>query len=533
MSVITPVRTALISVYSKVGLEPLAKALVQAGVEIWSTGGTWDYLQSLGCHPRKVEDLTGYPSILGGRVKTLHPKIFGGILHRNHQIEDLNELAAYEIPPIDLVIVDLYPFEETLRAGGSHQDLVEKIDIGGVSLIRAAAKNHLQCSILSSAHQYGRLLQQIQGGGTTLEDRSLYAAEAFAMTSRYDALIFDYLNQHAGRVFQDSASSSVAETAMNSPQPNHAPTPVNVLRLALDQAHPLRYGENPHQQGQFYGALHEHFRVLSGKALSYNNLLDIDSACSLLAEFDEPTFVIVKHNNACGLASRDSLLLAWKDALAGDPVSAFGGILAANRPVDMDCAREIDAIFYEVLLAPSFSEEAVEFLSRKKNRILLQQTGAIPASPLVRSALGGYLVQSPDHSTESEDQFKVVTRKNPTPSELADMAFAVKVVKHTRSNAIVLVKNRQLIGSGTGQTSRIDAMRQAAHKARTFDFDVQGAIMASDAFFPFADSVEVAWQEGIRAVIQPGGSVKDQDSIDFCDRNEMSMVMTGVRHFKH
>jgi phosphoribosylaminoimidazolecarboxamide formyltransferase/IMP cyclohydrolase len=402
--------------------------------------------------------------------------------------------------------VDLYPFEDTLRAGGTHQELIEKIDIGGVSLLRAAAKNHQQCTVLSSSNQYDRLRQQILAGGTNPEDRLRYAAEAFAMTSRYDTLIYEYLK----------------------PQ-----TDTTCLRIASDQGHGLRYGENPHQQGHFYGPLHECFKVLSGKALSYNNLLDVDSALSLLAEFEEPTLVIVKHNNACGLASRDTMLEAWKDALAGDPVSAFGGILAANRPLDLDCAKEIDGIFYEVLIAPSFSTEAIDLLTRKKNRILLQQLKPIPSSVQVRSALGGYLVQSPDHSTESSDQFKVVTAKQPNASEKTDMEFAVKVVKHTRSNAIVLVKNRQLIGSGTGQTSRIDAMRQAAHKARTFDFDVQGAIMASDAFFPFADSVEVAWQEGIRAVIQPGGSVKDQDSIDFCDRNGMVMVMTGVRHFKH
>jgi phosphoribosylaminoimidazolecarboxamide formyltransferase/IMP cyclohydrolase len=512
MSALNPVRSALISVYSKEGLEPLAKALFESGVEIWSTGGTWDFLQDLGCQPRKVEDLTGYPSILGGRVKTLHPKVFGGILHRNHQIEDLNELAGFEIPPIDLVIVDLYPFEDTLKSGASHEALIEKIDIGGVSLIRAAAKNHLQCTILSSSYQYDRLLKQIQAGGTSLEDRTLYAAEAFAMTSRYDTLIFEYFNQKAR-----------TESAL----------PVHALRIASDQAHVLRYGENPHQQGYFYGPLHEHFRVISGKALSYNNLLDVDSALSLLAEFEDPTFVIVKHNNACGLASRDTLHQAWTDALAGDPVSAFGGILAANRTLDLNCAQEIDGIFYEVLIAPSFSPEAIELLTRKKNRILLQQIKSISPSTQIRSALGGYLVQSPDHATESVDQFKVVTRKQPNTTELSDMAFAIKVVKHTRSNAIVLVKNRQLIGSGTGQTSRIDAMRQAAHKARSFDFDVQGAIMASDAFFPFADSVEIAWQEGIRAVIQPGGSVKDQDSIDYCDRKDMCMVMTGIRHFKH
>ncbi len=506
MSALNPVRTALISVYSKDGLEPLAKTLMEFGVEIWSTGGTWDYLQSLGCQPRKVEDLTGYPSILGGRVKTLHPKVFGGILHRNHQIEDLNELAGYEIPPIDLVIVDLYPFEDTLLAGGTHQELIEKIDIGGVSLLRAAAKNHQQCTVLSSSHQYDRLRQQILAGGTSHDERIQYAAEAFAMTSRYDTLIFDYLKADAGGTY---------------------------LRIASDQGHLLRYGENPHQQGLFYGPLREYFRVLSGKPLSYNNLLDVDSALSLLAEFEEPTFVIVKHNNACGLASRTTLVEAWNDALAGDPISAFGGILAANRPIDIACAKEIDGIFYEVLIAPSFNTEAIELLTRKKNRILLQQLQPIPSSMQVRSALGGYLVQSPDRSTESSDQFKVVTAKQPNASEITDMEFAIKVVKHTRSNAIVLIKNRQLIGSGTGQTSRIDAMRQAAHKARTFDFDVQGAIMASDAFFPFADSVEIAWQEGIRTVIQPGGSIKDQDSIDFCDRNDMCMVMTGVRHFKH
>jgi len=500
-------KSALISVYHKEGLEEVAKALHGLGVEIWSTGGTWDFLNALGCRPRKVEDLTGYPSILGGRVKTLHPKVFGGILHRQDLMEDLNELAAYEIPAIDLIVVDLYPFEQTLLRGGTPDEMIEKIDIGGISLIRAAAKNHRRCTVVSKATQYPRLLEQIQTqGGTSLEQRAVYAAEGFAVSSHYDRCIFDYLNRDLQ---------------------------VAGLRLSSDEETPLRYGENPHQSARFYGPLHDVFQLLSGKPLSYNNLLDVDAACSLLAEFNEPTFVVIKHNNACGLASRDNLLQAWTDALAGDPVSAFGGILAANSPVDLDCATAIDRIFYEVLVAPEFSPEAIDLLTRKKNRILLQQRMPLPAGPQVRAALGGFLVQSPDHLTEHPADFKVVTRKKPTNQELEDMAFAVKVVKHTRSNAIVLVKNKQLIGSGTGQSSRIDAMRQAALKARTFDFPLQGAVMASDAFFPFADSVEVAFQEGIRAVIQPGGSVKDQDSIDFCDRNDMAMVVTGIRHFKH
>ncbi|MGA1330629.1 MAG: bifunctional phosphoribosylaminoimidazolecarboxamide formyltransferase/IMP cyclohydrolase [Bacteroidia bacterium] len=502
-----PIRSALISVYSKEGLAPLAMALHQRGIEIWSTGGTRDFLEGLGCAPRRVEDLTGYPSILGGRVKTLHPKIFGGILHRSEHMEDLNEMAAHEIPPLDLVVVDLYPFEETLRAGGSPQELIEKIDIGGISLLRAAAKNHSQCTVISSSSQYPRLLDQVlQNGGTTWQERETYAAEAFAVTSHYDQAIFGYLNRN--------------ELTKG-------------LRISNNQSHPLRYGENPHQTASFYGPLHEHLEVLSGKALSYNNLLDVDSALNLLSEFQDPTFVVVKHNNACGLASREQLTQAWKDALAGDPVSAFGGVLAANRCVELDCATAIDQIFYEVLIAPDFSPEALELLTRKKNRILIRLKSMPRAAQQVRSVLGGYLVQEPDSSTETKEDFRVVTLQSPSSDEVEDMLFALKIVKHTRSNAIILVRNRQLIGSGTGQSSRIDAMRQAAHKARTFDFEVRGAVMASDAFFPFADSVEVAYQEGIRAVVQPGGSVKDQDSIDFCDRNGMAMVMTGRRHFKH
>jgi phosphoribosylaminoimidazolecarboxamide formyltransferase/IMP cyclohydrolase len=504
---ISPVRSALISVYHKEGLDRLALALHERGIEIWSTGGTRDFLEGLGVKTKKVEDLTGYPSILGGRVKTLHPKVFGGILHRSEHMDDLNEMAAHEIPPLDLVIVDLYPFEQTLLNGGTNAELIEKIDIGGISLLRAAAKNHLQCTVVSSARQYPRILNQIlEQGGTSLAEREAYAAEAFAVTSHYDRAIFDYLNRDGL---------------------------VPALRISNDDAHVLRYGENPHQKASFYGPLDQHFEVLSGKALSYNNLLDVDAAVSLLSEFHDPTFVVIKHNNACGLASRDHLTQAWKDALAGDPVSAFGGVLAANRCVDLECASAIDQIFYEVLIAPDFTKEAVELLSRKKNRILLRLKSIPPSGIQVRSVLGGYLVQDPDSVTESTEDFKVVTRVAPQPSEIEDMVFALKIVKHTRSNAIVLVRNRQLIGSGTGQSSRIDAMRQAAHKARTFDFDVQGAVMASDAFFPFADSVEVAFQEGIRAVVQPGGSVKDQDSIDFCDRNNMAMVMTGRRHFKH
>lgn len=502
-----PIRSALISVYYKDGLEPLVRKLHADGVTIYSTGGTQQFIESLGVHVVAVEDLTGYASILGGRVKTLHPKIFGGILARREHIDDLNDLAAYEIPTIDLVIVDLYPFEATVAAGASHAEIIEKIDIGGISLIRAGAKNYAEAVILSSKDQYARLLTQLEAqGGTTLEDRKRYAAEAFACSSHYDSQIFNYFNRE-----------------------EQLPS----LRYTENNGQSLRYGENPHQSASYFGDLAALFDTLNGKTLSYNNLLDVDAAVNLLAEFEEPTFAIIKHNNACGLASRDSILQAWHDALAGDPVSAFGGILMSNRPIDLATAEEIDKIFYEVLIAPAYEAGVVELLSKKKNRILLRMKQPLPQQQHIRSVLNGVLVQEKDSFTDTRDNLQLVTSKTPSQQEIDDMLFALKVVKHTKSNAIVLARNKQLIGSGTGQTSRIDAMKQAVHKARSFNFEIDGAVLASDAFFPFADSVAVAYNEGIRAVVQPGGSIKDQDSIDFCDQHGMAMAFTGKRHFKH
>lgn len=502
-----PIRSALISVYYKDGLEPLVRKLHADGVTIYSTGGTQQFIESLGVHVVAVEDLTGYASILGGRVKTLHPKIFGGILARREHIDDLNDLAAYEIPTIDLVIVDLYPFEATVAAGASHAEIIEKIDIGGISLIRAGAKNYAEAVILSSKDQYARLLTQLEAqGGTTLEDRKRYAAEAFACSSHYDSQIFNYFNRE-----------------------EQLPS----LRYTENNGQSLRYGENPHQSASYFGDLAALFDTLNGKTLSYNNLLDVDAAVNLLAEFEEPTFAIIKHNNACGLASRDNILQAWHDALAGDPVSAFGGILMSNRPIDMATAEEIDKIFYEVLIAPAYEAGVVELLSKKKNRILLRMKQPLPQQQHIRSVLNGVLVQEKDSFTDTRDNLQLVTSKTPSQQEIDDMLFALKVVKHTKSNAIVLARNKQLIGSGTGQTSRIDAMKQAVHKARSFNFEIDGAVLASDAFFPFADSVAVAYNEGIRAVVQPGGSIKDQDSIDFCDQHGMAMAFTGKRHFKH
>lgn len=502
-----PIRSALISVYYKDGLEPLVRKLHADGVTIYSTGGTQQFIESLGVHVVAVEDLTGYASILGGRVKTLHPKIFGGILARREHIDDLNDLAAYEIPTIDLVIVDLYPFEATVAAGASHAEIIEKIDIGGISLIRAGAKNYAEAVILSSKDQYARLLTQLEAqGGTTLEDRKRYAAEAFACSSHYDSQIFNYFNRE-----------------------EQLPS----LRYTENNGQSLRYGENPHQSASYFGDLAALFDTLNGKTLSYNNLLDVDAAVNLLAEFEEPTFAIIKHNNACGLASRDNILQAWHDALAGDPVSAFGGILMSNRPIDLATAEEIDKIFYEVLIAPAYEAGVVELLSKKKNRILLRMKQTLPQQQHIRSVLNGVLVQEKDSFTDTRDNLQLVTSKTPSQQEIDDMLFALKVVKHTKSNAIVLARNKQLIGSGTGQTSRIDAMKQAVHKARSFNFEIDGAVLASDAFFPFADSVAVAYNEGIRAVVQPGGSIKDQDSIDFCDQHGMAMAFTGKRHFKH
>ena len=500
------IKTALISVFYKDGLEPIVKKLNEQGVRILSTGGTQKFIEEFGIPVTPVESLTGYPSILGGRVKTLHPAVFGGILSRRGLDSDIAQLEEFKIPEIDLVIVDLYPFEETVASGASEQDIIEKIDIGGISLIRAAAKNFKDVLIVSSRNQYEDVLNVISenNGETTIETRRRYAGEAFDVSSNYDTHIHGYFNPES-----------------------------NVLKISEQSQNVLRYGENPHQKGYFYGKLDELFDKLNGKALSYNNLLDVDAAVSLIADYDECTFVVMKHNNACGLASRDTVVEAFNDALAGDPVSAFGGILIANREIDLATATEIDKIFYEVVIAPSFSDEAVALLSGKKNRIILVQKEVEMANQMVRTALNGYLVQDRDVSTQTADDLKLVTKVAPTGAEVDDLLFANKLVKHTKSNTIVLVKNGQLMASGTGQTSRIDALKQAITKANSFGFDLNGAVMASDAFFPFADSVQIANEAGIKAVIQPGGSIKDNLSIEYCDAHGMAMVMTGVRHFKH
>ena len=477
------------------------------GITLISTGGTADYIHVKGYAVTKVEDLTGYPGILGGRVKTLHPKVFGGILARRNHAGDSAELAQYEIPPIDLVIVDLYPFGETVAPGAPESEVIEKIDVGGIALIRAAAKNFRDIFIVPSRDYYPEVTEILRSGEgtTTLEQRKRFAAYAFAVSSGYDTAIYNYFGG----------------------------TEPDFLRIAEGPAQALRYGENPHQQGFFYGNLHEMFEKLHGKEISYNNLLDIDAAVRLIDDFTDLTFAILKHNNACGLACRDTLMEAWKDTLAGDPVSAFGGILVTNVPVDAETAGEINKLFYEILMAPSFHADALELLKQKKNRILLQRKPVTLPNTQVRSLLHGMLSQGRDCITEAPTDLKVVTREYPAPDMIGDLLFANILVKHTKSNAIVLAKNRQLIASGTGQTSRIDALKQAIEKAQTFGFDLNGAVMASDAFFPFADSVEIAFHAGIKGVIQPGGSARDQDSIDFCNEHGLPMIFTGIRHFKH
>ena len=501
------IKTALVSVYHKDGLDALLKKLHEEGVKFLSTGGTQKFIESLGYPCQAVEEVTTYPSILGGRVKTLHPKIFGGILGRRGLAEDEAQMARYEIPAIDLVIVDLYPFEDTVAGGASEADIIEKIDIGGISLIRAAAKNYKDVVIVASKAQYAPLLSLLKekGANTSLEDRRWFAKEAFAVSSGYDSAIFNYFDGGEGSAF----------------------------RYAGNHAKVLRYGENPHQKGVFYGNFDEMFEQLHGKEISYNNLLDIDAAVSLISEFDETTFAILKHNNACGLASRDTLLEAWKDALAGDPVSAFGGVLITNRPVDKATAEEMHKIFFEVCIAPAYDPEALAILEQKKNRIVLVQKPFQAPARQFRSLLNGVLVQDRDLYREKPEELRQVTDKAVTPAEVEDLLFANKIVKHSKSNAIVLAKNRQLCASGIGQTSRVDALRQAIEKARSFHFDLQGAVMASDAFFPFADCVEIAHEAGVNAVIQPGGSIRDNESVDYCNKNGMAMVMTGIRHFKH
>ncbi len=503
------IKSALISVYYKDGLEEIVKALDSQGVTIYSTGGTYKFIKDLGIDAVTVESLTGYPSILGGRLKTLHPKVFGGILSRRSMFSDGEQLQEYEIPEIDLVIVDLYPFEATVAGGASEQDIIEKIDIGGISLIRAAAKNFNDVVIVPSVEHYAEFLKIYteQEGETTLEDRHRFAAYAFAVSSHYDTAIFNHFN----------LSEQQSRFAYSS-----------------NQCNTLRYGENPHQKGYYYGNLDECFDKLNGKEISYNNLGDIDAACNLIDDFEETTFAILKHNNACGLASRDSLLESWKDALAGDPVSAFGGVLITNRAITQEVAEEMNKIFFEVCIAPDYDEAALEILRSKKNRIILKRKNFKMHTTTFRSILNGVLVQDKDNVVaRAENMMQSATSTPITEAQAADLAFATILVKHTKSNAIVLAKNRQLCASGTGQTSRVDALRQAIAKAQSFGFDLNGAVMSSDAFFPFADCVEIAHEAGIAAVVHPGGSIRDQESIDYCEKNHMGMVITGTRHFKH
>jgi phosphoribosylaminoimidazolecarboxamide formyltransferase/IMP cyclohydrolase len=504
------ISSALISVFSKDGLEPIVKKLNELNVTIYSTGGTEKFIKDLGIDVVPVEDVTSYPSILGGRVKTLHPKVFGGILNRQENQSDIAELAEFEIPQIDLVIVDLYPFENTVASGANHQDIIEKIDIGGISLIRAAAKNYADVVCVSSVDDYSSFLELLndKDGKTSLDDRKHFAAKAFNVSSHYDTAIFNYFNQTEE---------------------------IPVLKVSETKGKVLRYGENPHQKGFFFGDFDAMFNKLHGKELSYNNLLDVDAAVNLILEFknEDPTFAILKHNNACGFAQRKTVYEAYVDALAGDPVSAFGGILISNSEIDKSTAEEIHKLFCEVVIAPSFNEDALEILKGKKNRIILELKDVTLADTTIRTCLNGMLVQDKDSKTDSKEDLTSVTNSNPSDAELDDLIFASKICKHTKSNTIVLAKNKQLCASGTGQTSRVDALNQAIHKAKSFEFDLNGAVMASDAFFPFPDCVEIAHNAGIKAVIQPGGSIKDQLSIDYCNEHDLAMVFTGTRHFKH
>jgi phosphoribosylaminoimidazolecarboxamide formyltransferase/IMP cyclohydrolase len=502
------ISSALISVFYKDGLDDIVRILHELKVKIYSTGGTYSFIKELGISAEKVEDLTTFPSILGGRVKTLHPSVFGGILARRENSEDIEQLTKYGIPEIDLVIVDLYPFEQTVKSVNDEEEIIEKIDIGGISLIRAAAKNYNDVVIISGREQYPGLLNLLKErrGITTLHERRHYAAEAFMTSSNYDTAIFKYFNREEG---------------------------IQVFRESINESYPLRYGENPHQKGVFFGDPEKLFEKLHGKEISYNNLLDIESALSLIDEFSETTVVIIKHNNACGVASRGNVTDAWNSALACDPVSAFGGVIVTNVAIDESAAAEIDKIFFEIIIAPEYSGKALEILMQKKNRIILQRKAKIMNKVTFRSLLNGVLWQEHDNSTETGSEMKPVTSRVPEPEEIDDLVFANIIVKHSKSNAIVLAKNRQLCASGIGQTSRVDSLKQAIEKAGSFGFDLKGSVMASDAFFPFADSVEIAHKAGVTAVVQPGGSVRDKETIDYCSANGVAMVFTGVRHFKH
>ncbi len=503
------IQSALISVYYKDGLDEIVKELNAQGVQIFSTGGTQSFIESHNIPVTPVESLTEYPSILGGRVKTLHPKIFGGILNRRSLKEDQETIEEYNIPALDLVIVDLYPFEEVVASKAPHSDIIEKIDIGGISLIRAAAKNYADVLVVSSTNQYSAFLNELkaQNGAFSLEQRKSYAGASFQISSHYDTSIFNYFEEDSNEV----------------------------LKISNTQKRSLRYGENPHQKGMFFGDFGAIFNQLHGKALSYNNLLDVDAATSLMQEFinDGPTFAIMKHNNACGLSTRTTVKEAYESALAADPVSAFGGVLISNTAVDKSTAELINSLFCEVLIAPSYDAAGLEILKQKKNRILLESKPLIASKQSVRSVLNGFLVQDKDMVIETEDSLENATNEKPSRDEIKDLLFANKIAKHTKSNTIVLAKDLQLLASGTGQTSRVDALRQAIHKAKSFEFDLNGAVMASDAFFPFPDCVEIAHHEGVDTVIQPGGSIKDKLSIEYCNANNMKMVFTGIRHFKH
>jgi phosphoribosylaminoimidazolecarboxamide formyltransferase/IMP cyclohydrolase len=508
MSTSKTIKSALISVFHKDGLAPIVQKLNELNVTIYSTGGTESFIKKLGINVIPIDKVTSYPSILGGRVKTLHPKVFGGILNRQDNENDIAELAEYDIPQIDLVIVDLYPFEKTLASGAKEQDIVEKIDIGGISLIRASSKNFKDTFTVSSMNQYEDFLKILSknNGTTTIQERKKFAAKSFNISSHYDTAIFNYFNEDEV-VFK--ASETISKT--------------------------LRYGENPHQKGYFFGDLEAMFNKLHGKELSYNNLLDVDAAVNLMNEFigEKPTFAVLKHNNACGFAQRNTVKSAYLDALAGDPVSAFGGVLISNSEIDSETAEEIHKLFCEVVIAPSYSEKALLTLKGKKNRVILIQKSNDLPNQNVRTALNGLLVQDKDSKTDNLEDLTYVTNTKPTDIELKDLLFASKICKHTKSNTIVFTKNNQLLASGTGQTSRVDALKQAIEKAKSFGFDLKGAVMASDAFFPFPDCVEIAEKAGIKSVIQPGGSIKDQLSIDYCNNHNVSMVLTGTRHFKH
>jgi phosphoribosylaminoimidazolecarboxamide formyltransferase / IMP cyclohydrolase len=502
------IKTALISVFNKKNLLDLTSVLQQFDIKIFSTGGTYDYLVKAGVEAIAIEEITSYPSILGGRVKTLHPKVFGGILARRNNISDTSEIEKYQIPEIDMVVVDLYPFGETLAQTNNEDEIIEKIDIGGISLIRAAAKNYADVLVVPSVELYNDAAQIIQSGSgtTTLEQRRIFAAHAFDVSSHYDTAIFDYFDKEQK---------------------------TGVLKLNYSKGINLRYGENPHQKGRFFGKLHENFEQIHGKEISYNNLLDLDAGVNLIAEFNETTVAVLKHNNPCGLASRDNLLQAWQDALAGDPVSAFGGVIVSNKSIDVTTAEAINELFFEIILAPGYQHEALEILKSKKNRIILKHLKTPPQQKQIKTVLNGILFQDRDTKTETAGDLKFVTKTQADEKTIEDLLFANKIVKHTKSNAIVLAKNKQLLAAGGGQTSRIDALKHSIEKAKTFGFDLANAVMASDAFFPFPDSVEIAHKAGINAIIQPGGSIRDRQTIDFCDANHKAMAFTGVRHFRH